>query len=388
MTSNRGTHLRRTILGLIVATIAVAGLPAPASAATPTGQALNKTLDAIMADKDAPPGLAMLIQRNDGTQFRRRGVADIKSKDPFHRNDHYRIASVAKAFNGAVAMALADAGKLKLVDTLDKWIPGVLPKAGGVTIIQALEHTAGLPDYIRQQPFIDTLVANPSQYLSPLELLEYVKNVDMVFTPGTRYGYSDTDNVAVGLVAEAASGLSYNRLLDKYIYKPAGLTSTSLPDTVKMPKPSIHGYTTKRNGELQDDTEFINPALAWASGGIVSTMDDVNRFFRAYVGGDLFGPAIQEQQNRFIQGNSSPPGPGNNNAMPGLFRYQTDCGTFYGHTGSYPGYRLFAAASRNGNRSVVFVMNEQITPEPGQPTPEVSKLVRRAQQQAICHVNR
>ncbi len=116
-------------------------------------------------------------------------------------------------------------------------------------------------------------------------------------------------------------------------------------------------------------------------------MDDTNRFFRAYVGGDLFGPEEQELQNTFIQGNSSPPGPGKNNAMPGLFRYETKCGTFFGHTGSYPGYRLFAAANRKGTRSVVFVMNEQITPGPD-PTPPVSKLVRRAQQQAICHLNR
>ena len=387
MTSKRGTHLIRGIFGLIAATFALALLASPAAAATQTGKALNRTLNQIMANEDNPPGLAMLMQRNGGTQFRQRGVADVDTDAPFHREDHYRIASVAKAFNGAIALVLVDEGTLELDDTLGDWIPGVLPRGEDVTIEQALQHTAGLPDYIRQPAFVDALVADPAQYMTPLQLLDFVKNKDLDFTSGTEYGYSDTDNIAVGLIAEAATHLSYNELLDKYIYEPAGLTGTSLPDTVEMPEPYIHGYTSNDDGTLDDDSEFINPALAWASGGIVSTMDDVNSFFRAYVGGDLFGPATQAEQETFIQGNSSPPGPGKNNAMPGLFRYETKCGTFYGHTGSYPGYRLFAAASRNGNRSVVFVMNEQITPEPDG-TPEVSKLVRRAQQQAICHVNR
>jgi len=79
---------------------------------------------------------------------------------------------------------------------------------------------------------------------------------------------------------------------------------------------------------------------------------------------------------------SSPPGPGRNDATLGLFRYRTRCGTVYGHTGSYPGYRLFAASSGNGRRSVVFSVNSQIVP--GQGSPRVSGMIRRAQADAVC----
>ena len=65
-----------------------------------------------------------------------------------------------------------------------------------------------------------------------------------------------------------------------------------------------------------------------------------------------------------------------------MFRYKTRCGTVYGHTGSYPGYRLFGAASANGRRSVVFSVNSQIVPGAG--SPRVSGLIRQAQADAVC----
>ena len=155
-----------------------------------------------------------------------------------------------------------------------------------------------------------------------------------------------------------------------------------------MPKPYVHGYEPPQPGKaLEDVSKFINPALAWASGGIVSTPRDVNNFFRAYVGGDLFSRRIGKSQNDFVVGSSSPPGPGRNQATLALFRYRTPCGTVYGHTGSFPGYRLFAAATANGKRSIVFTVNSQIVP-PDQGSQEVSDLIRLAQQDAVCHLLR
>jgi D-alanyl-D-alanine carboxypeptidase len=66
--------------------------------------------------------------------------------------------------------------------------------------------------------------------------------------------------------------------------------------------------------------------------------------------------------------------------MLGRFRYVTRCGTVSGHTGSFPGYRLFAAATANGKPSVVFSVNSQIVP--GQGSQEVSDLIRHAQEDA------
>jgi D-alanyl-D-alanine carboxypeptidase len=362
------------------------GAGAPAAGAgtgrDTAGAALDRALHRVMALPGAPPGVSVLITRPQGTELRRRGFADLRARRRPSSSDHMRIASMAKAFNGAVALALVARGELGLDDTIGQRLPGVLPLANDVTLAQALQHTGGLPDYIRQRAFVRQLIRRPKAYISPRTILSFVRDQPLRFRPGSRYEYSDTDNVVVGLMAEAATGRSYEQLLSDYVYRPLGLRQTSLPRTVRMPRPFLHGYDVEPGRRPQDVSESINPSGAWASGGIVSTPREVGRFFRAYVGGRLFGAATRGAQRHFVAGSSSPPGPGVNSAAPGLFRYRTRCGTVYGHTGSFPGYRLFAASSDDGRRSVAFSVNAQIVPGSG--SPAISSRIRRAQELAVC----
>lgn len=373
-------------IALVLIVLAGALLAAAPASAAGTSRALDRALDEMMGEPGSPPGVSVLLQRGNEVDFRRRGVSNLKTGAPMRSRQHYRIASMAKAFSGAVALGLATDRKLKLTDTIADWIPKLMPKAGPVTVAQALQHTGGLADYIRQDEFIDVLIKDPSQYLSPRELLSFVADKDLEFKPGSRYEYSDTDNIVVGLIAEEASGKSYEDLLRKYVYRPAGMHSTSLPRTEKMPAPFIHGYDLEPGEPPFDTSEVINPAGAWASGGIVSTPRDMSKFIRAYVGGELFSAKAGRSQNDFVTGSSQPPGPGRNQATLGLFRYRTRCGTVYGHTGSFPGYRAMAASTRNGKRSIVFTVNSQIVP--GQGSQEVSDLIRLAQEDAVCQLLR
>lgn len=373
-------------IAILAAILVVGTFAGTATGATGTGKQLRAALDEVMRAPEGPPGISVLIQRRGKKQFLRRGVSDIATGARPRRGQHYRIASMAKAFNGAVALTLVSRGRLSLDDTIGEHLPGVLPLASDVTLRQALHHTASLPDYIHDDDFRAELFSDPAQYMTPLELLGFVAGTEPAFDPGERYFYSDTDNVVVGLMAEAATGESYDELLERLVYSRAGLKNTSLPITVEMPTPYMHGYEVPVGAPPEDVSEFINPALAWASGGIVSTADDINRFFRAYVGGKLFKKTTQKAQAKFIIGSSSPPGPGRNRAGLALFRYKTHCGTMLGHTGSFPGYRVFAAATRNGRRSVVFTVNAQIVPGSG--SQEASDLIRHAQLDAVCHALR
>jgi D-alanyl-D-alanine carboxypeptidase len=142
------------------------------------------------------------------------------------------------------------------------------------------------------------------------------------------------------------------------VFAPAGLSATSFPKRVPLPRPFIHGYLVAPGAEPQDVSTFLSPSGAWASGAIVSTPLDLNRFIRSYLGRHFFGVAQQRQQMRFVAGGqSSPPGPGSNSAGLALFRYRTRCGTVYGHTGNFPGYVQFAAATADGRRAVTTSLN-------------------------------
>jgi D-alanyl-D-alanine carboxypeptidase len=370
----------------IAAAIAILALlpagTADAGASGRAGDALDRALDRIVAARGGPPGLSVLIQRGERREFRRRGFADLRTHRRPAPSDHMRIASVAKAYSGAVALALVSDGRLSLGDTIGRRLPGLLPLADPVTLAEALQHTGGLPDYIRSPALLERFMSDPAAYLSPQELIGSIRDDPLDFPPGSRYHYSDTDNIVVGLMAEAAANRPYERLLARKVYRPLGLHETSLPRTVRMPRPYLHGYDVAPGRAPDDVSQTINPAGAWASGGIVSTPDELGRFMRAYVSGRLFNRAERRRQLRFRKGSSSPPGPGRNEAGLGLFRYRTRCGTVYGHTGSFPGYRLFAASSGNGRRSAVFSVNAQIVP--GQGSSRVSNLIRRAQLMAVC----
>jgi D-alanyl-D-alanine carboxypeptidase len=340
---------------------------------------LQKQLNAIVESAAGPPGIAMLIDRGPHTEFFSAGTADVGNRRPPSPTDAFRIASVSKGFNAYLAAKLIDGGALSLETALRERIPGVLPAAEGVSLRELLQHTSGLADYIRAPAFVEQLLADPARYFSPLQLTEFVRDEPLEFAPGSRYHYSDTDNIAAGLIEEKASGLSYEQLLQRRVFGPLKMRGSSLPSTIKMPQPFLHGYEVEPGERPEDVSELINPAGAWASGGIVSTPLDMARFVRRYVPAVL---ATSTVEGPFRRGSSSPPGPGKNFAGLGLFRYRTGCGTVYGHTGSFPGYRVLAAATPDGKRSVVFVANSQIVP--GQGSQRIARAITQVQARAVC----
>ena len=371
--------MRRAILIVAAAALALPVLALPAQAGA---DRLDRALDRIVDARGGPPGLSVLIHRGGRDELRRAGVADVRTKRRPTARDHMRIASMAKAYSGAVTLSLASGGALRVDETIGERLPGVLPLANPVTLGQALQHTGGLPDYIRTEAFVKRLTGDLGGYISPAEIVGFVRDHPLEFAPGSQYRYSDTDNIVAALMAEAATGKSYEQLLAEVVYGPLGLSHTSLPRTPALPRPYLHGYEVEPGKKPEDVSTLLNPAGAWASGGIVSTPREVGRFFRAYVAGRFVSPAIRAAQGQFRPGSSSPLGPGRNDAGLGIFRYQTRCGTVFGHTGSFPGYRLFAASTEDGRRSVVFSVNAQIVP--GQGSRKVSNAIRRAQTLAVC----
>ncbi|HET9198863.1 MAG TPA: serine hydrolase domain-containing protein [Solirubrobacterales bacterium] len=368
----------------IAATAAVLAclLLAPAAPAKFRGapnSKLQKALNHIVASNVGPPGISVLIDRGRHTEFLQAGTADAGRYRPPTPFEAFRIASVSKGFNAYLAAKLAGDGALSLDRTLREQLPGILPAGEAVTLRQLLQHTSGLADYIRAPTFVEQLLADPARYFSPLQLTGFVRDEPLEFAPGSRYHYSDTDNIAAGLIEEKASGLSYEQLLQRRVFGPLKMRNSSLPSTIKMPRPFLHGYDVEPEKRPEDVSELINPAGAWASGGIVSTPLDMARFVRRYVPTVL---ATSTVEGPFYRGSSSPPGPGKNFAGLGIFRYQTGCGTVYGHTGSFPGYRILVAASPNGRRSVVFVANAQIVP--GQGSQLIAKEITQAQARAVC----
>lgn len=344
----------------------------------PSREELQSALEQAVAA--GVPGISVEIRSPEGSESLRAGVASLESERPLSPADRFRIASVTKAFTAALVMDLMEEGTLSLDDTVESWLPGLLARGDMITVRHLLRHTSGLPDYVRDEKFLNAFSSGKS--LSPREIVSFVSSKPLLFEPGTNYEYSDTDNIVLGLIIEEATGRSYNQELRSRILGPLGLQATTLPHTPQMPNPHVQGYQYDpegdATGEPDDVTTALDPSAAWASGALISTTGDVSRFFGGLLGGELVGEETLKVMRETVRGESSPPGPGTNWAGLGVFGYDLPCGVVWGHTGQFPGYRAFGAATPDGRASLAVLVNATDISE------QANEAVVHAQQLAAC----
>ena len=346
-----------------------------------TGVALQKALNQLAAMPYGPPGVIVIAQHGSRSTVYQAGTASLADRRPLSTSDHARLATFAKTYAGAVALSLVSSGKLRLSSTIGQILPA-LPRAWHrVTLREVLQHRSGLPDYTRSKALRERLARYPRATILPDQLLRYVWGKPLQFRPGSRYKYDNSDNVVAAMMAEAVTGRSYNSLLGRLVYQRARLSQTSLPSGFRMPGPYLHGYQLEPGRPPVDVSEALTASAAWASGGMVSTPAEMNTFIRDYLAPLFFTRQTQTDQLRFVAGNSSPPGPGANAAGLAVFQYRTSCGNVYGHTGSFPGYTQFGAATLGGGNSVTVTATEQLSTTVH---PQVLAVLRQAELLAVC----
>ena len=372
----------------VLAVLAAAGVPTVRAGAstscTSHCSALVRAGDAMVATPDGPPGIIVVVHRKGTVIVHSFGTSEVGSTTPITTSDHLRLASVSKAYSGAVALSLVGSGVLHLTDTVGRWLPGLPAAWDQVTLAQLLQHTSGIKDFSQTQEFVDAITQSLQVAPPPAVLPTYAYAYPNNFTPpGSAYQYSNTDNILVALMVQASTGHTYEQELASLVFGPLGLDQTSLPSGSALPTPFAHGYGLAAGQAPDDQTTEFAAGWSWSSGGIVSTPLDADRFIRAYARGATTTTAVHAEQFRFRPGSSEPPGPGTNSAGLAVFRYATRCGTVYGHTGNTAGYTQFAAATRDGTRSVVVQVNAQVSERT---TPKLLDALRKLETLAVCVV--
>ena len=378
------TLTKRTRLLLIpmVLTVALVSILSSGAMATPEQTPTQKEVQTALEEAVAAgvPGISLAIRSPEGGEFLAAGDASLEQPRPLGPEDRFRIASVTKAFTAAVVMQQIEEGRLSLDDTVQRWVPGLLAEGDSITVRNLLGHTSGLPEYTKDEKFIEAFTSGED--LSPREIVSFVSSEPLAFEPGTRYEYSDTDNIVLGLIIEAASGRSYEQELHSRILEPLGLQATSLPHSPEMPEPHAQGYQYDTEaggaGKPENVTTALDPSAAWASGALISTPGDVSRFFGALLGRELVGEDQLEQMQETMAGEGSPSGPGIKHAGLGIFSYKLPCGKVWGHTGQFPGYQAFGAATPDGRGALAIKVNATDISE------QANEAVVHAQELAAC----
>ncbi|CAM5716553.1 D-alanyl-D-alanine carboxypeptidase OS=Streptomyces antimycoticus OX=68175 GN=SANT12839_056330 PE=4 SV=1 [Streptomyces antimycoticus] len=179
------------------------------------GGAVRGAVRRLAAQGDAP-GAAVLIRRaGGGTRFVASGVADVRTGRRIHRSDHFRAGSLTKTVIAAVTLRLAAQGRLGLDDTLEEHLPGLVRGHGNdgrnITMRQLLNHTSGLFDYTEDPALARQLSAAADGTRTPTSLVRTALTHRPYFAPGTKWRYSNTNYVLLGMVVQRITGRSYAR---------------------------------------------------------------------------------------------------------------------------------------------------------------------------------
>jgi D-alanyl-D-alanine carboxypeptidase len=271
--------------------------------ATPTVARLPARLDQLLKNfaRDHPslPGVALAIRTPTLSWADAAGFADRASGKPLTADAGFRIASVTKAFTAAAILRLVENGKLALNDPIAQHLsPATLAllrhggyKVNGIRIKHLLQHTSGLYDYAGDPAFQTFVVSHPRHRWTRSEQVRFAMNHGKPLAqPGAEFHYSDTGYVLLGEILERGTGhnlaAAYRTLLH---LNRLGLANTYLETLEPMPphaKQRAHQYL----GTI--DTAGFDPSFdLYGGGGLVSTVGDLDRFFRALLGGHVFAKA-------------------------------------------------------------------------------------------------
>jgi D-alanyl-D-alanine carboxypeptidase len=127
-------------------------------------------------------------------------------------NSRFRAGSITKTFVSTVVLQLVDAGRLRLDDTVETWLPGVVPGGDHVTVRHLLNHTSGLYDYLHTVPFPPSqeFVDNRWRTWTPEELIaRAVANPPTFEPPGSAFAYSNTNYTLLGRIIEKITHRPY-----------------------------------------------------------------------------------------------------------------------------------------------------------------------------------
>jgi CubicO group peptidase (beta-lactamase class C family) len=263
------------------------------------------------------------------------GFADVNAKKPMTPATKFRMASHSKLFTATLIMQLREQGKLRLDDPVSKYLTWFQLKPAGdddgpITIEQLLTHASGLP---REAGAHWTTLEFPTED----EVRKIMTDRQAAFAPQTRWKYSNLAYTIAGMVVEAVSGEQYADYVQRHIFQPLEMTSSSVDKKVDG---MAIGYGRRMPDGSRESIPFVDARGMGSATGITSTVEDMAKFvsaqFRAGKTGGrqiLNTGSLREMHRVRSLENDWTSGTG-----IGFGVNRVAGKTYIGHGGGYPGY--------------------------------------------------
>lgn len=263
----------------------------------------------------------------------------------------YRIGSITKTFVGAQVLQLRDAGLLDLNDRIGDHLPELGGATSGtdlpVTVAQLLSHTSGLqaetngPWWERTpgQAWDELLAARPR----------------LLFTPGTRFHYSNTGFGVLGELVSRLRGRPWHDTVHEDLLAPLGMAATThRPSDDAAPGLAVHPFADLAHVEPEHDAAALAPA-----GQLWSSAEDLARWaaFAAGHTADLLEAATLREMLRPVAVSDVPGQPWTGAHALGWQVWNVAGRRYVGHGGSMPGFLASLRVDVESGDGVVVLAN-------------------------------
>lgn len=224
------------------------------------------------------------------------GLANVELGVPTSMGSVFPLASVTKVFTATALYLLVQDGKIRLDDKVTKLLPTLPDAWGEVSILNCLTHTSGLPDFFPGSP-----AAAPGNWIAASTLEEALKKVGAVpllWKPGEKSSYNQTEFLLLKMIIEKISGMSLEDFLTERIFTPLDMTSARFGDSLDIiPNrvglymnfiPQADRFHVERRangnglpspeGKLWNDINFLYPAYQHGGVGLNMSAADLAAF--------------------------------------------------------------------------------------------------------------
>ena len=317
------------------------------------------------------PGATAYVVGPDGTWSGAAGLAVAATGAPMRPGARMRLESVSKLWTATLILQLVARHRLSLDDTVEHWLPGLLPAGRRITVRELLNHTSGLVNdddiardparYLRRvrDPALRAELlaasrrqaADPSTVIPAGLMIRFAAAEALRSRPGTRYHYSNIGYMIAGRIAERAGRQPLAEQYRERIIEPLGLASAAYDPKPNIRGPHPHGYLVRADGSLLDTTTWVSDLDA--QGGIVADAADEARFLMALMQGRLVGAReLREMKTPF---------PYTNYGLGTTVEPSGCAGIAYGHNGAGAAFTTSVYVSGGGRRVAVLLLNGHTT---------------------------
>jgi CubicO group peptidase (beta-lactamase class C family)/pimeloyl-ACP methyl ester carboxylesterase len=249
-----------------------------------TAATIDALVEAARHDHGFPGVSVAVTHGGELVMARGYGVAVRESGTPASAESVYGIGSISKSFTAAFVMKLVEEGKIDLEDPISRFLPESPESWSAIRVRHLLQHASGIPDFLGLPGFEEMEKGTPEQF-SRDDLVALFREAPLLFQPGERWAYSNSNYTLLGLIIEAVSGRLLEEALDQQLLGPAGLAATYPCGSRPVSERVARGYEVR--ADVVAVAPVMNPNTAVGDGGLCSSVLDLVRWMETLTSGRL-----------------------------------------------------------------------------------------------------